>query len=512
MHPSLEGNFAPVRKETRWSKGLRIVKGSLPHDLRGMFVRNGMNPQFPLGPGEPYHMWEGDGMVHAVKADGGSNDLGYVNRWIRTPKFEQEQQLKGKLRGKKAREIMFDLKADLANTSVTFHNGRMLALHEQHLPYAMEVLDSDFAMVGYEDFKGEVNSPFTAHPKLDPHTGEMIFFGYSLMNPSCMYGVVDKDGNLTHSLEIEYDSPVMMHDFAVTPKYTVIMVLPLVFSLVGTPPQPKFELDKSKASRFAVFPRYAKEQDEIQWFEHPVSTFAFHVGNAWDDGDFLQLVLCPDDDFDYDEIGKSGFPYKELQLARFSFHHPSGKVERTLLFDRAVEFPVVNPGLIGCKTEFVYVCHEGFDERVRAEEKPRLEKFLAQHRAKNIIWAVSKISTSTGRECGRIVFGEERTAGECAFARREGANGPDQGAAEDAGYLVTFVYDATTSSSYFVVYDAATMSPKPVCEVLLPAPVPFGAHGTWFGAHELRQKPLTVSEASVPAPPLVDLDANRSRL
>ena len=32
---------------------------------------------------------------------------------------------------------------------------------------------------GYETFGDKLIGPFTAHPKFDPETGEMIFFGYS---------------------------------------------------------------------------------------------------------------------------------------------------------------------------------------------------------------------------------------------------------------------------------------------------------------------------------------------
>ena len=36
---------------------------------------------------------------------------------------------------------------------------------------------------GYETYGGKANGPFTAHPKFDPTTGEMIFFGYNAKGP-----------------------------------------------------------------------------------------------------------------------------------------------------------------------------------------------------------------------------------------------------------------------------------------------------------------------------------------
>ena len=53
-------------------------------------------------------------------------------------------------------------------------------------------------------------------------------------------------------------------------------------------------------------------------------------------------------------------------------------------------------------------------------------------------------------------------------------------AAEDEGYLVTFVYDSDTDSSRFVVLDATDMSSAPLATVRLPQRVPHGFHGSWF--------------------------------
>ena len=46
---------------------------------------------------------------------------------------------------------------------------------------------------------------------------------------------------------------------------------------------------------------------------------------------------------------------------------------------------------------------------------------------------------------------------------------------------MTYVYDANTDSSDFVVLDAASMSSDPVATVHLPR-IPFGFHGNWVPA------------------------------
>ena len=66
-----------------WS--LPWVLGALPHDLHGMFVRNGANPRF--APKGRYHWFDGDGMVHGLRFENGRAT--YRNRWVETRGFNQ---------------------------------------------------------------------------------------------------------------------------------------------------------------------------------------------------------------------------------------------------------------------------------------------------------------------------------------------------------------------------------------------------------------------------------------
>jgi carotenoid cleavage dioxygenase-like enzyme len=58
---------------------------------------------------------------------------------------------------------------------------------------------------------------------------------------------------------------------------------------------------------------------------------------------------------------------------------------------------------------------------------------------------------------------------------------PD-GAAEDDGWLLAFVYDANDDRSDFVVLDARDLTADPVAVVHLPTRVPHGFHGSWLPA------------------------------
>ena len=73
-------------------------------------------------------------------------------------------------------------------------------------------------------------------------------------------------------------------------------------------------------------------------------------------------------------------------------------------------------------------------------------------------------------------FGPSAQTGEPVFVPAR------DGAGEDEGYLVTYVFDADRSTSSFVVLDAADMGVDPIATVELPQRVPNGFHGSWFAA------------------------------
>ena len=54
------------------------------------------------------------------------------------------------------------------------------------------------------------------------------------------------------------------------------------------------------------------------------------------------------------------------------------------------------------------------------------------------------------------------------------------GNSEDAGYLVSMVFDRTTANSYVAILDATDVAAGPVARIHMPRRVPFGFHGTWL--------------------------------
>ena len=145
---------------------------------------------------------------------------------------------------------------------------------------------------GTYDFCGKLISSFTAHPKVDEKTGEMMFFGYNPMAPPYVqYSLVSKDGELQFTRPIDVPRGVMMHDFAVTEHYTIFMDLPLTFSVErAMKGGPVLAFERDLPARYGILPRHGSNED-IKWFEMPAH-YMYHTSNACEDGDDVVLYGC----------------------------------------------------------------------------------------------------------------------------------------------------------------------------------------------------------------------------
>ncbi len=462
-NPFLRGNFAPVREEVS-ADDLAVV-GELPPELDGMFVRNGPNPQFP--PIKNYHVFEGDGMLHGVRIRGGR--ASYRNRYVRTAGWKAERAAGKALYGSfldplDAAALLRVLRNSLiraplikntANTALVCHDGRLLALWEGGEPHEIRVPDLDTACP--YTFGGRLKNQFTAHPKIDPATGEMLFFGYSLFTPSVRYGVLSGRGEIVHTTAFEVPRPVVMHDFAATPRHTIFVDTPLTVSvkrmLRG---QPLLKFEPGLGARLGVLPRYGEGRD-TKWFE--VSPcYVFHTLNAYEDGDEVILLACRTEGFpeaffmppgaktgDGTPIGKEFAPV----MYRWRLNTKTGTAREEALDDAPADFPRVNEALVGSRTRYGYA--------------------LNIHKVNELF----KYDFERGRS-ERHGFGKGRFGGEAVFVPRPDAR------AEDDGWLVTFVHDEEDGASEMIVIEAGDFGAPPVARVRIPARVPYGFHGAWI--------------------------------
>src|SRR5262249_26777590 len=124
-----------------------------------------------------------------------------------------------------------EVNKNTANTAVVWYNGRLLALWEGGAPHEVKV--PSLETVGRYTFGGKLKHACTAPPKIDPVTGELLFFGYQPVRPYLRYSAADAKGVIKRTTAIDLPRPVMMHDFAITAKHTLFLDLPVSFSLAA---------------------------------------------------------------------------------------------------------------------------------------------------------------------------------------------------------------------------------------------------------------------------------------
>jgi len=456
IDPYLSGNFAPVVEESDF--GLAI-SGEMPADLAGAFYRNGPNPQFT--PRGDYHWFTGDGMIHGVFVEGGK--ARYRNRYVQTPKWKLEncagRALFGGFDPRLTDPSAIGTDSGVANTNIVWHGGKLMALEEGHAPFEMDpdTLESR----GYlNDYRGQV----TAHPKLDPETGEMVWFGYgvgemSFFSPGVAYGVTNGAGEVTRRDVFQAPYASMVHDFLVTRNYALFPILPLTMSLEramkGLPP---VAWEPEKGAYVGVMAR-GGSVESLRWFETD-ACYVFHPMNAWEEGTkiFADVMEYPVAPLFPNADGSAGLrTYARLVRWTFDLASDSSQIKREPLDDTAGEFP-------------------RFDER-RAGLAYRHGWFAASQRRPggSGFDSLAHVDLATGT---RNLFGlpEGDLTGEPVFVPRK------PGAAEGDGWIVALIYRGATDRSDFAVFDAQDIAAGPIALAHIPRRVPHGFHGNWRGA------------------------------
>jgi carotenoid cleavage dioxygenase len=414
----------------------------VPPELSGWYLRNGPNPREVAS----QHWFLGDGMVHGIRLDNG-RATSYRNRWVRTTTFTHDAQVYDEQGNR-------DLTAGVANTHVVRHAGRTLALVESSFPYQLShEPGQELDTLGPYDFAGRLTTAMTAHPKVCPVTGELHFFGYGgLAAPYLTYHRADADGELTISRPIDVPAHTMMHDFHLTARHVVFMDLPVIFDLekamTGAPGMP-YNWTPQYGARLGVL-RRDDPYGAVRWFDIE-PCYVFHTLNAHDSADGNHLVLYA---VRYASLADGVDTNAPSHLFRWTVDLTTGTVSEHQLDDRTVEFPRIDDRLAGLPADYGYASETpgpGSNRRGGAIHRYNLRD-----------------ATVTSH-----LFTPGRIPGEAAFVPADHRpNGP--------GWLMTFVYDATTDRSDLVILDAQDLTRPAVATIHLPRRVPFGFHGNWL--------------------------------
>jgi carotenoid cleavage dioxygenase-like enzyme len=438
-----QGNFPPVSEEVTITD--LKVEGSIPLDLNGYYYRNGPNNW--KGPSR--HFFFGDGMIHGVKIEDGQARW-YRNRYVQTPFLYGESS---------NFKTAMDPAANQSNVSVIYHGGKLLSLGEAGLPY--EIDPEELTTKAPHDYQGKLAGAMTAHPKIDPATGELLFFGYNAVRPYLTYYRADASGALVQKEVLETAGPALMHDFAITENYVIFLELPVVFSwwaMLKGEALP-FVWNEDAPSRIGVMPRTGSSKD-LKWFEIDPA-FVFHVMNAYEQGNDVMLDVAR-----YDHLwvnGSSDFDYP-ARLSRYTLGMKTGHSSLQEIGPQRMEFPQVNRELTGRNYRYGY----SLGVVIVGTGANKYESIGSVIKHDMLSGDVQVFEVGGGEIPGEPFF----------VPTRQASN-------EDDGYVLSYVYSPDTHSTSLWIMDGHNIS-NVLAKVQLAARVPQGFHGLWLPMEEMH--------------------------
>lgn len=302
------------------------VEGRLPADLDGVFYRVGPDPQYPKDPKYAADIaFDGEGHVSMFRISGGHVD--YRTRYARTQRWKAQHEARRSLFGMYRNPWTDDpsvkgLSRGTANTQLFVHHQKLLVFKEDSPPvyldpHTLETVDD------YYTFGGKMRSlTHTAHPKIDPVTGEYVGFGYEatgMASKDIYIFSADRKGAVNWGVMVQSPYAGMMHDFAVTQKHIVLFLTAMVPDLdkmrAGGV---HFSYDSRLPTYLGVMRRGGDGKD-LRWHtgQH---LFCTHTMGAWDDGDKLTV--------DMDGGESNQFPFFPNQREPFDVGKASGRIRR----------------------------------------------------------------------------------------------------------------------------------------------------------------------------------------
>ncbi|EPS58741.1 hypothetical protein M569_16072, partial [Genlisea aurea] len=486
LHPSLDpqkvlsGNFAPVGELP--PTDCKIVEGSIPSSLRGAYIRNGPNPQFvPRG---PYHLFDGDGMLHVLTIDGGKQEAVFCSRFVTTNKYDAEREagyayffsaftaLNGFL-PYMARTLVvlfrflagdFDIHRGFgaANTSLFHFAGKLFALVESDLPYEVELTpDGDVITLSRHDSFGGPFRVMTAHPKIDPDSGEAFAFRQCFKFPFLVYFRIDPRGNKQPEVPItSLKDFSLIHDFAITQNYAIFPDTQIVVRPGNVlKSQPLITVDSGKSPRLGILPRNAEDDEGICWVEVPGFNMV-HAVNAWeeDGGDTIVVVATNVEGLEK-ALLEMDSSRGSIDMIRINVKEKTARW--TPLSTSNLEYAVINNRYVGRKNRYVYAGIGAPMPKISGVVKLDLLKLTDAYSAGDCTAA-------------RRLFKQGCYGGEPYFVARDPNDTQND---EDDGYVLSYIHDENIGESSFIIMDAKSPELDVLATVKLPRRVPYGFHG-----------------------------------
>ncbi len=455
---------------------LTVVEGAVPEGLRGILFRNGPGRMEVYG--QRYgHPFDGDGHLNRFEfTDAG---IGYRNRYVRTREFLAEEAARKivyrnfgtNVPGGFHKNLLRMRFKNAANTSVVMHAGRLHALWEGGWPHRIDPRTLD--TLARDDLGGALRNdgnfierliapelPYSAHPRLDPATGELFNFGVASGKvPALMLYNLSPEGVCVRRERLELSAKGFLHDFTITPNHRVFFHTPVAFDtsrvLLGLVTPVESLHPTGEPTQILLLPRRGTG---VQSFTAR-PCFIFHFANAFEDGahvivDAARMDTLPSAGVAARLLAGKAERFPSPRLTRYILDTRSGAVEERRLTEHPGELPTINPA-----------------------------HWTLPHR---YTWSIGMISHQSPYGTAILkVDAETRSstvhdfapwlAGEPIFVARPGS------CAEDDGWLLVMCYDPHTHGGELLVLDAADL--RTLCRARMPHHSPLGFHGTWVPAN-----------------------------
>lgn len=490
-HKYWRGFFQDVEREYGY-RPLR-VEGRVPAELTGTYYQNG--PANFSSHGKTLgHIFTGDGLIRSVRFTQGEVE-GAVRivdsagrrreRAAGKPLYDEHGSLiwqKGyrmeRLKGLVTGELPF---LNAGNTNILPWRDQLLALYEADLPTALDpgTLDT----LGTTDLDGNIIGPFSAHPHWVSERRCGYNFGVRSAGKDTWLDVYEMPATgpcrLIRSIDLQRRCIGYIHDFMATANHLVFFVPPMHASMgdlmdvaLGASPFDMAKWDASLGTEVIVMP--IDSTDEIVRFDTD-PFFVIHHANAYEeDGKLVLNYMRSADHSLYRQLGDihRGLPLSYLQetyprlwdgsadfnrLTRSEIDLQGKRMDRHVLADRYCEFPRINPGFQGSKQRYTYMLG-------MPPGKPEMPLFTT----------LEKFDAEKG-ETQSLQLEDEQYPNEPVFVRKANA------AAEDAGYLLSVVYDGFADSSYLAVVDAERFDEGVIAKIHFDLALPISFHGNWQG-------------------------------
>jgi beta,beta-carotene 9',10'-dioxygenase len=469
------------------------VQGRLPSWLEGTLLRNGpalFDAGQDGGPGRGRslrHWFDGQAMLHRFTIAGGT--VSYRNRLLDTPSCRSMRE-RGRIgyhefatdpcgsiftryRAKWSR----GRSTPNAGVSVAMIGDRPVALTETIMPVEFDA--QTLATVGvlrWADDQG--GAVATAHPHQDPDTGDLVNFSLAYSRTS-EYRVHRVRDGAAPSRELigsyRTTNPGYLHSFAVTERYVVLVLFPLVVNplallLRDRPFIANFRWRPELGTRIVVLDL---RDGRVRGTYRTAPCFAFHHVNAFDDGqdgEAVVLDMCSYDDASvvnalYLDRLRGSVPVQQPFPTRYRVDLATGEVTARRLAEHSLELPRVNYDRCNGRP-YRYAYGVGALD-------PAGSNFLDQ---------LVKLDTATGQVTvwrepgcypGEPVFVPAPPGSASPGSASSGSAAA--GGAEDDGVILSVVLDAAAGRSMLLALDASSFTE--LARAGLPHAVPFGFHG-----------------------------------